>query len=126
MQGPTIPHYQPSRAAAKAAAKAAQEKAKVLHQPSRAAAKAAQEKAKVLRISKNVNRLMPMNGILGAENRVPNIHKLTKTENLWKNRVKSQAQAQAQEKLEPVKYKGLFLCCASEPNSIVEIDFNDI
>ena len=91
---------------------------------------------KIFEITKRVDKLVPSNGILEAEKRVPNIHKLTETENLWENRVKSQAQAQAQsqsqskaqaqEKLEPVKYKGLFLCYGSEINSTDEIDFNDI
>ena len=95
---------------------------------------------KIFEITKRVDKLVPSNGILEAEKRVPNIHKLTETENLWENRVKSHAQAQAQsqsqskaqskaqakEKLEPVKYKGLFLCCGSEINSTDEIDFNDI
>ena len=93
---------------------------------------------KIFEITKRVDKLVPSNGILDAEKRVPNIHKLTETENLWENRVKSQAQeqsqsqsqsqskAQAQEKLEPVKYKGLFLCCGSEINSTDEIDFDDI
>ena len=91
---------------------------------------------KIFEITKRVDKLVPSNGILEAEKRVPNIHKLTETENLWENRVKSQAQAQAQsqsqskaqaqEKLEPVKYKGLFLCRGSEINSTDEIDFNDI
>ena len=83
---------------------------------------------KIFEITKRVDKLVPGNGILEAEKRVPNIHKLTETENLWENRVKSQAQAQSQsqEKLGPVKYKGLFLCCGSEINSTEEIDFNDI